>query len=239
MKNKLLLSLSVLGMSFLTVNAYASEFNANQKKEIESIVKDYLLKNPEILIDVSNELEKKKQDNMDQTIVDNAKYFLNSKDYPTIGDSKSKHYIIEFFDYNCGYCKISHKFAHELAKEKKARVVFVEYPVISKESVKASVVAMAIYQINKDKYFEFQNYFMGSKEKIVSESQIKDAVKSLGLSWDEIQKVVESKKPQQILSDNILRGRNMDVLGTPFYIVDGTPIRGAVGSKEDLESYFK
>src|SRR5690606_29256672 len=89
--------------------AQAQNFNPAQRTEIEAIIKDYLLKNPEVLQDVMQELEKRQAiaetEKAKGAIAANKEAIFNSPRQVTLGNPKGDVTMVEFFDYNCGYCK--------------------------------------------------------------------------------------------------------------------------------------
>ena len=105
--------LTALAGLFLAVSlastAWANSFSAEQKTEIGEVIKQYLLKNPEILRDAFHELERRetaaKEENARKGIADNAAILYNSKLSHVVGNKDGDITMVEFFDYNCGYCK--------------------------------------------------------------------------------------------------------------------------------------
>ena len=89
--------------------ASAQSFSDDQKQAIEGIIKDYLLKHPEVVQDAMTALEKKQQDadaeKARTTIKDNNATLFNSPHQVVLGNPQGSVTVVEFFDYNCGYCK--------------------------------------------------------------------------------------------------------------------------------------
>ena len=129
-------------------SAAAAVFSSDQKAGIEAIIKDYLLANPEILLEVQSKLEakmeKQQEERLKTAIKSNAKELFHRAEAPMAGDPKGDVTVVEFFDYNCGFCKRGFSQVSELIeKDKKVRVVFKELPILSKGSEEASRVALA------------------------------------------------------------------------------------------------
>ncbi len=91
------------------VTQVASGLSSGQRKEVEAIIKDYLINNPEIMIEVQNALEAKMEkiqsERVAAAIKSNATEIFRPTASPIVGNTKGDVTVIEFFDYNCGYCK--------------------------------------------------------------------------------------------------------------------------------------
>ena len=127
--------------------AAGDEFSAPQKLAIEAIIKDYLLKNPEVLMEVQQALESRmdeiREKQLSKALPDNAEFLFRRANAPAVnvdGDVT----VVEFFDYNCGYCKRAFgEVAKLIEKDKNIRVVFAELPIIRDESEPVSRLALA------------------------------------------------------------------------------------------------
>ncbi|WP_113745791.1 DsbA family protein [Anaerobiospirillum thomasii] len=212
----------------------ADNFTVDEKAQIEQIVHNYIVSHPEVLIEAQEKLEAQYSQMMAQAIPKAAEAFINDPDTPKFGNKDSKHYVIEFFDYNCGYCKTVRPHIAKYVKEKDALLVLIEYPILSQISVKASAIGLALHSVDKDKYYKYQEYLMSSKEKITSEAQLKEAVAKAGGNFGELIEIVKDPKIQNMLKKNMIQGQSIGVMGTPFFIIDGKAIRGAIRSYEDL-----
>ena len=109
---------------------------------------------------------------------------------PVRGKPNAKHYLIEFFDYNCGYCKVVRPYTKKFLKDNDAAIFYVELPILSPISVRASAIGLALYKVDHDKYFIYQDALMESKEKITSEDQLKAAVKKAKGDYEALSKMV-------------------------------------------------
>ena len=225
-----------LAMTTSSTVVASETISADERSKIESIVHDYILNNPEILIEAQERLEKKYKEYMSGAIDKAAQYFINDENTPKFGNKNSKHYIIEFFDYNCGYCKKIRPFTKRFVKEKDALLVLVEYPILSVISAKASAMGIALYMQDKEKYRQYQDYLMTQEKKLTTDDEIKDALNKVGASFDELNAYIQKHNVQDILKQNLVQGQAIGVYGTPFIIVDGKAVNGAVRSYEDLES---
>jgi protein-disulfide isomerase len=203
-------------------------FNANQKEEIQAIVKDYLIKNPEVIRDAIQELNKRHEaaalENRSKIL---SKLYKEDSPYST---GKGNITLIEFFDYNCGYCRLVFNDLIKLTeKEKDFRIIFMEYPTRSKDSLIASQIAVAAAKQNK--YFEFHRAAMTVEGGVTEEKALKIAA-DIGLNMDKLKADMKLPEVQEIIQKNMQLGASLGVEGTPAFFIGDEVIPGA---QENLE----
>ena len=212
-----------------TEDAAAAVFSSEQKAAIERIVHDYLVEHPEVLVEVAQSLEAKQMYVQEQALTEAIEFFRQDEFIPRRGDVNAPHYLIEFFDYNCGYCKVVRDFTKRLAEDYDLVTIYVEFPILSALSVRASAIGLALFAQDPEKYLRYQDLLMTADTRITSEDQIKDAVKAVGGDYDKLSEAVNNDpRIQKALRKNMELGQKMGVQGTPYFILDGTVIRGAV-----------
>ena len=210
--------------------AQAEEFSAAQKKALEGIIKEYILENPETLVEsldlyqLRREQEREEQaakvmgENMD---------LLTSKDSPSIGNPDGEIVVVEFFDYNCGYCKRALPDIQAVAdKDKDVRIVFKEMPILGPSSMTAAQWAMAAHK--QGKYFEFHAALMnhrGNKDA----NAMKSIARKLKLDVDKMAKDANSKEVKNMINEDMELARKIGISGTPAFIVDGKLYPGYLG----------
>ncbi|MGQ0528053.1 MAG: DsbA family protein [Alphaproteobacteria bacterium] len=222
-----ILALALAGFS----PAHAAEgFTAAQKEELQGIIKDYIFAHPQEIMDaVQQYQEKKQQDVLAESAkkIPEYKEFLESKDNPSIGPKDAKVTVIEFFDFNCGYCKQAYADIAKLRKEhKEVRFVFKELPILSPTSKLASEWALAAHR--QGKYFEYHAALMGHKG-AYDEALMKKIGADLKLDVEKLAKdaadpaiAAELDKNQQVAND-------IGIRGTPGFIVNGKSYPGYIG----------
>ncbi len=224
---------AVLGFAAYALPARA-EFNTAQKTEIETIVHSYLLAHPEVLREVSVELEKKQQaeeaDLRGRAIGDNKQELFNSPFQAVIGNPKGKVTLVEFFDYNCGYCKRALADLVNLVKEEPdLRVVLKDFPVLGPNSVEAAQVASAARkQISGEKFFEFHQKLLSTHGPVGREQALAVA-KELGLDMDRLQKDMKNPDIHSGIENVMKMADQLNLTGTPSYVVGDEAVVGAVG----------
>jgi protein-disulfide isomerase len=224
----ILLGLTALTFSVSCPITWAAEkatpFSAQKKQEIEQIVHDYLLANPEILIKVSQEIQRKQAQ---LGIEKGAKDLFTADGSPTTGDKDSNLNLVEFFDYQCPHCKNMDLFVQDLTKANpKLRVVFKELPIFGEASQLASTAALASQK--QGKYMAFHHALLQSKSKL-DETKIMDIARSVGIDVDLLRKDMEDKAITQELKNNVLLAQRLGLRGTPAFIVGRYP---AVGNQD-------
>lgn len=221
----------VLGAS---ANAQNAPFNEAQRQAIGGIVRDYLLKNPEVLQEVIAELEKRQADTQrtaqSAAMKESRQAILNAPHSYVAGNPMGDVTLVEFFDYNCGYCKKALSDVRTLAKaDPKLRIVLKDFPVLGPESLEASRVALAARnQLQGDKLFDYHYKLMDSRGRVNGERAIAVA-KEMGLDVARLQKDMNSDEVRAALQENAALGDKLGLTGTPAFIVGDEVIPGAVG----------
>ena len=218
--------------------AGAQSFTPDQRGEIERIIKDYLLKHPELLQEVMTELEKR------QTAADAEKHragvkehattIFNSPRQVTLGNPQGDVTVVEFFDYNCGYCKRAMTDMLDLLKsDGKVKFVLKEFPVLGEGSMQAAQVAVAVRMQDKTggkKYLEFHQKLLGSRGSI-DKARAMAAAKEVGLDVARIEKDLASDEVKATLEESYKIAEALGLNGTPSYVVGSDVVVGAVGLK--------
>ncbi|MCI4678362.1 DsbA family protein [Rhodoblastus acidophilus] len=223
-----------LSLSAFALPARAGEFTAAQKSEIESIVHSYLLDHPEVLRDVANALEKKQQQEetalRHQAIEQNKDALFHSSFDGVVGNPNGKVTLVEFFDYNCGYCKRALGDLENLIKaEPDLRVVLADFPVLGPDSVEASRVAAAVRkQISGAKFFDYHQKLLMTRGHVGKEQALAVA-QGMGLDMARVQKDMKDPSVHAGLAQTMKVADALGLNGTPSYVIGDEAIVGAVG----------
>jgi len=211
-------------------------FTPAQRKELETIIKDVLLNNPEIMLEVQNALESKmdkiQAERMAVAIKENATELYRPAGSPIVGNVKGDVPVIEFFDYNCGYCKKALSEVTQLMdKDKKVRIIMKEFPILSKGSEEASRVALAAKM--QGKYWEFHRAMLESQGQANEAASLRIAEK-LGLDMARLKKDMASPEVKKEIDDTRQLATKMGIQGTPHFIVGDRIIAGAPENLTEL-----
>jgi protein-disulfide isomerase len=219
---------------FLFSAAPAGALTDKDRPEIEAIVKEYLLKNPEVLRDALDVLEKRQaqeeQGKQRQAISSNAKLIFDSARGPLFGNPQGDVTLVEFFDYNCGYCKRAMQDVMQLSKEDpKLKVVFKEFPVLGPGSVDAAKVAVAVRMQDKGgKYVEFHRRLLGGRGEANKERALA-AAKDAGFDMARIEKDLQSPEIDATLKESAQLAESLGLSGTPTFVIADELVIGAQG----------
>jgi protein-disulfide isomerase len=228
------LVVGALAFAPLAAAQTASPFNEQQRQAIGEIVRDYLLKNPELLQEVMGELEKRQAEQQQvaqaSALKENRQTLLNAPHSIVGGNPQGDVTLIEFFDYNCGYCKKALADVRALAKaDPKLRLVIKDFPVLGPDSVEASQVSLAVKnQIDGEKLFDYHVRLLESRGRVNGERALAVA-KEMGLDTARIQKDMQAPEIRAALQENVGLGDKLGLTGTPAFIVGDEVISGAVG----------
>lgn len=211
----------------------ALAFTDAEKAEIGTVVRDYLMKNPEVLQDVINELEKKQAAQeaagRTQALAGLKSVIYDSPRGNVIGNPKGDVTLVEFFDYNCGYCKHALEDLNKLTKsDPNLKVILKEFPVLGKPSVEAAQVAVAVRMVAPDKYWAFHNALLGSRG-TADRAKALQVAKDVGIDPAAIQKVASSPELNASLDESMKIAQALSLNGTPSYILGDEVVVGAVG----------
>jgi len=215
--------------------ASAQSFSDGQRGEIEQIVKNYLLSHPEILEDVSAELSKRQaaaEALKHEAAVDkNAQAIFSSPRGVTLGNKDGDVTFVEFFDYNCGYCKHAMNDMLDLLKtDPKLKVVLKEFPVLGPGSVEAAQVAVAarMQDPGGKKYLDFHQKLLGGRGQ-ADKARALAVAKETGFDMAQIDKDMKSPEVRATLEENFKLAEAMGMNGTPSYVIGKQVVVGAVG----------
>jgi protein-disulfide isomerase len=200
-----------------------------QRKEIESIVKDYLLNNPEVLLEIQSALEAKmdklQAERTAAVIKGSATEIFRPAFSPVVGNAKGDVPIVEFFDYNCGYCKRAFgDVAKLIEKEKQVRFILKELPILSKGSEEASRVALAAKM--QGKYWEFHRAMLENQGQANEASALRVAEK-VGVDMAKLKKDMASPQVQKEIDETRALATKLGIQGTPHFMVADRVIPGA------------
>jgi protein-disulfide isomerase len=177
-------------------------------------------------------MDKIQAERMAVAIKDHAAELYRPAASPVVGNLKGDVPVIEFFDYNCGYCKKALSEVSQLIdKDKKVRVILKEFPILAKGSEEASRVALAAKM--QGKYWEFHRAMLESQGQANEASSLRIAEK-LGLDMARLKKDMASPEVKKEIEDTRLLANQMGIQGTPHFIVGDRIIAGAPENLTEL-----
>jgi protein-disulfide isomerase len=215
--------------------ASAQSFSDTQRGDIEVIVKNYLVSHPEVLEEAMAELNKRQTaeeaKKHEANVTQNANTIFNSPRGVMLGNKDGDVTFVEFFDYNCGYCKRAMADMLDLMKtDPKLKVVLKEFPVLSPGSVEAAQVAVAVRMQDPSgkKYLDFHQRLLGGRGP-ADKAHALAAAKDAGLDVARIEKDMASPEAKATIEENFKLAESMGMNGTPSYVIGKQVVIGAIG----------
>ena len=228
-------ALFALALCAAPLSASAQTFSDGQRGEIETIIKKYLVTHPEVLEEAMAELNKRQAaaetEKHEASIAQNSETIFNSPRGVLLGNKDGDVTFVEFFDYNCGYCKRAMADMLDLMKsDSKLKVVLKEFPVLSQGSVEAAQVAVAVRMQDPGgkKYLDFHQKLLGGRGP-ADKARAMAAAKEAGLDVGRIEKDLASPEVKATLEENFKLAEAMGMNGTPSYVIGKEIVVGAIG----------
>jgi protein-disulfide isomerase len=228
---------AVFASLILVVAAPAAEpsFSEPQKTEIEQIIRNYLVTHPEVLQEAIAELDKRQAAadtaKAKAAVAANAATLFDSTRQVVLGNTKGDVTLVEFFDYNCGFCKGALPALIDLMKDDgKLKVILKEFPVLGPDSVEAAKVAVAVRMQDKTgkKYLDFHQKLLGGRGK-ADKARALAVAKEVGMDMARLDKDMASDEVKVSLEESLKLAETLGLNGTPSYVIGEDVVVGAVG----------
>ncbi|MDT2022332.1 DsbA family protein [Methylocella sp. CPCC 101449] len=209
-----------------------------ERAQVEAIIKDYLLKNPDVMRLALEEMERhtqaQEETRKQESVAKLSPQIFQSKYQTVLGNPDGKIQLVEFFDYNCGYCKRALNDLSQLMKDNPdLRIILKEFPVLGPGSVEAAQVAMALKkQIDPAKYWEFHQKLLGGSRGPVGKAQALAVAEEAGADLDKLQADMAGADVRAGLGEVMNIAETLGLNGTPSYIVGSEIVVGAVGAEK-------
>ena len=229
--NWLVLALMSLAIAFPVWPAAA--LDDKEKEEIGAFIREYLIANPEILFEVQDALQAKQdaaqKEQAKLAIAEANEAIFNSPHNIVLGNPEGNVTIVEFFDYNCGFCKRAMKDMQEIiATDPNVRFILKEFPILGEDSLAAHRVSMAVQRIAPEQYNEFHLELLGGRGQANEGRAIELAV-SLGIDEQKLRSEMEDPAIAESFQETYQIADNLGISGTPSYVVGDEAVFGAVG----------
>lgn len=222
-------ALSLAALPFYAAPA-AAGVDEGDRPAIERMVREYLIANPEVLVEAMQALEQRQQTAADQkaraALKQNRAQIFNDDASPVGGNPKGDVTVVEFFDYNCGYCKAVHDDAVKLVKEDgRLRYVYKEFPILGPGSIVAAKAALAARA--QGKYLEAHNALMSHRGRL-DEAAVLRVLGDAGLDVTKLKADMEAPAVAKAIESNLLLADKLGIRGTPAFIIGDELAPGAI-----------
>jgi protein-disulfide isomerase len=206
---------------------------ANSKEDIERIVKNYLLENPEVIFEAVRRMETKENDQRLTRMKEGAKKYaadlFNRPDAIVAGNPNGDVTIVEFFDYKCGYCrKIVPELSQLIKQDGNIRLVMKEFPILSRESEMAARAAVA--SVKQGKYWDFHLALMSAEE--ITPESIMAIAKGVGINTSQLATDMAAPSSSDVITRNHDLAQKLGIEATPTFYIGDMPYSGALPLSE-------
>lgn len=225
------LALILLWSAAVFAQAPAAPVSPKDRAAFEAIIKDYLLKNPGIIREAIERLrameEAEQAQKVSAALSQNRASLLNDPDSPVAGNPKGDVTVVEFFDYNCGYCKkVAGSLLDLAARDPNVRIVYKEYPILGPESVEAARAALVAHK--QGKYLAFHQAMMTGSGR--GAQAIQAALTKAGVDPKQVAKETADPAITRIIERNQKLAAALEIQGTPAFIIGDQIVPGALSA---------
>ncbi|WP_428662544.1 DsbA family protein [Reyranella sp.] len=203
---------------------------SGDKAALGRSIRDYLMANPEVLVEAMQELERKQDSQRDtvaqKAIQENRSALMSDPESPIVGNPNGDVTIVEFSDYQCPYCKRAHSAVKSvLAADSKVKLVFKDLPILGEPSRIAAFAALAARAQNK--HLALHDALMEFSGKL-DRDRIMEIAASVGLDIAKLQKDMDDPKLKVLIERNMALASALGVRGTPAFVIGNQFVPGAV-----------
>lgn len=196
-------------------------------------MRDYLVRNPEVLVEAFDALEKKRQGEQSATqkaaIAELGAELSSSPEGTVLGNPQGDVTVVEFFDYNCSFCKRAAADMESLLQnDGNVRFVLKEIPVLGAPSVGASRVSLALRKVAPDRYGDYHRKLLAARG-VVDEDKAIETAESMGVSEASLREAMAAPDIAAELENTNRMAIMLGINGTPSYVIGDEVMAGAVG----------
>lgn len=203
--------------------------------QLNPLIEQYLLSDPKILqrmsVALDSTLQAEQREQSTSAIATMRDKIFNDPDQVVLGNPKGDVTLVEFFDYNCGYCRSAlPDLATLLAEDPNLRVVLKEFPILSNESIDAARVAVLVGKADVD-YWTFHEALFSARGQVDKGAAL-TAASELGLSPVTLEMQMGEPRVSKAIQTSYEIAKALSITGTPTYIIGNEIIPGAIGLDE-------
>ena len=207
-------------------------FSSKQKEEINKVIKQYIYDHPEIIVDAISRMQSRQKAEEEARVISalkkNRQKLEKTPDDPIIGNPNAPVTVVEFFDYRCGYCKrVFKNMIKVLEGNSNVRFVLKELPILGPGSLAASRASLAVWKLNKEKYFAFHSALLEARGSM-TDTKIFHIADKLGINTTRLKSHITSPEIDKILQENQRLAQDLNITGTPAFVIGDKLIPGAL-----------
>ena len=203
----------------------------DEKEKVQDIVKEYLMNNPEVIIESIEQLQKRKMQEMEATVknyIEQKKPEIeNSTTFPVLGNAEGDIIIVSFYDYNCSYCKKGDSYINQaLEANNDVKVILRPFPILGENSMYAAKIALAVHKLAPAKFKIIHQGLMHMKP--ITAEAVEELISSNEIDWISLQTEIHKPEIQSLIDKNFEMAGNLRIQGVPAYIINGKLFPGLV-----------
>ena len=205
------------------------------KDDIQQMIKDYIMNNPEVIVQSLESLHNKKLDESTRKTTDylqeNKAQIEEAESPPVLGNPNGDIVVVAFYDYNCSFCKKANDYENEIiASDPGVKVVLRPIPILGGTSTYAAKIAIAVQRVSSNNFLNVHNELMQMKE--ISEENVKIMLAKYGINYSLIENEVNSYSVRQIIAKNFDLAKELGVKETPSYVINGNFAPGLIPTEK-------
>jgi|TARA_B100000287_G_scaffold406374_1_gene430777 protein-disulfide isomerase len=202
-------------------------------------IREFLLNNPEVILESIENYERKRLEESkrksNEAIIENNTKLNDSSNGMFSGNANGKEIIIEFFDYNCSYCKKAHQDLIRISKNfPQVKIIYKNLPILSDQSKKLAEISLIIAKKNNKNFVKFHNFLLGKQGRI-DDADVVNFLTKLGIDYKEIEQEFGGDYVSSEINKDLKLAQQLALQGTPAFIVKNKLIFGYVGYDELLD----
>lgn len=212
-------------------------FTAEQVEGMGEIVRQYLMENPQVLVDALTEYQERQrlaeEERQQQAVIAQREALRQDSDTPVLGNPDGDVVIVEFFDYRCGYCRrVVGDLRDVVEKDGGIRLVMKEFPILGPASLRASRAALA--SVKQGKY-EAYHYALMTRPGDMSEPHLMEVARSVGMDVEQLKADMEAEEINTMIQRNRTLAHSLRITGTPAFVFGDTLVPGAIDAEAMLQ----
>jgi protein-disulfide isomerase len=228
---------AIIALSSATFSAWGQgekPFTPEQEKRIQAMIKEYILANPEIILEAVQTLRKRQEEAQkkaaEQALKTKRGDLQGAKDLPVMGNPNGDITVVEFMDYRCGYCKgVKPTLDQVLKEDGRIRLVIKEFPILGPASRIASMAAIA--SLKQGKYVAFHNALMAYPNNLTDEV-IFALARQVGIDVAKLKEDMKTAEVMELITRTNKLAQELGINGTPAFIIGDEIVPGAIGADE-------
>lgn len=221
-------------LSGISAKAQDGAFSDAEAEAVKGLVREYILENPEIIAEAITLLQEKQEsqkiERQQATLLELKPELHNPPEQTIIGNPDGEVTVVEFFDYNCGYCKSMFETVQKSLQENdEIRLVLIEFPILGPNSITATKAALAARE--QDLYGPFHQALILHRGSL-NEATIMTLARGVGLNIDQLKADMKDPELDKIIAKNRDIAQQLEINGTPAFVIGSTLVPGAVSLEQ-------